>query len=242
LDASEIDQAKIGLAGVVTVAADEYEEACTRIVGRTLSEVDRVIAGREAELAGVYVVGGASSLPVVGRTLRQRFARRVHRSAQPSSSTAIGLAVAADPSSGIGVSERLNRCFGVFREADSGGNISFDVILDPALEVPAQFSAPHSIQRRYQPAHNIGHFRFIECSSLTADRIPSGDISHFAQVVFPFDPALQQAGTDLRKVPITRMDLTDHWVEEGYAIDSAGIITLSMLDLQTGYQQTHRFG
>ena len=32
------------------------------------------------EVAGIYMVGGASGLPVVPRVVRERFGRRVHRS------------------------------------------------------------------------------------------------------------------------------------------------------------------
>lgn len=242
LDAGEIQQAKLGPEGVVLVPADDFEEASARIVSRSLGEVERVIAGHEAELAGVYVVGGGSTLPVVGRALRERFARRVHRSAHPSSATAMGLAIALDPSSGVGVKERLNRCFGVFREANDGGGVSFDVILDSAVQVPGDFGARHAIRRRYQPAHNVGHFRFIECSSLSPDRTPSGDITHFAQVVFPFDPALQRKDVDIGAVPVVRASASERWIEEQYEVDAAGIVTLMMLDVQTGYQQVHRFG
>jgi molecular chaperone DnaK (HSP70) len=242
LDAGELTEARLPPEGVVLVAADEYEAACMRVVSRTVGEVERVIQGHESELAAVYVVGGASSLPVVTRVLRQRFGNRVKRSRQPSSSAAIGLSIAADPASGVGVKERLNRCFGVFREADSGGGVSFDVILDATVQVPGDFAKPHSIRRRYQPVHNIGHFRFIECSSLTTDKAPSGDITHVAQVVFPFAVSLQQKPVlDLTPIPITRVSSGEHWIEEVYEVDAAGIITLVMTDLQTGYKQTHLF-
>src|SRR5438309_782315 len=48
------------------------------------------------DIAGIYVVGGASELPLVARALRQRFGRRVHRSPYPSAAIAIGLAIACD--------------------------------------------------------------------------------------------------------------------------------------------------
>jgi hypothetical protein len=90
--------------------------------------------------------------------------------------------------------------------------------------------------------HNIGHFRFIECSSLTTDKAPSGDITHVAQVVFPFAVSLQQKPVlDLTPIPITRVSSGEHWIEEVYEVDAAGIITLVMTDLQTGYKQTHLF-
>ncbi len=51
------------------------------------------------DLSGVYVVGGASGLPSVGRALRATHGRLYHRSVSPSMSAANGLAIANDDSS-----------------------------------------------------------------------------------------------------------------------------------------------
>ncbi|MEJ7728535.1 MAG: Hsp70 family protein [Polyangiaceae bacterium] len=66
-----------------------YYERTRPLVERTLAALEPVLrrdqddASRVAEVAGIYVVGGASGLPVVPRTLRERFGRRVHRSPHP---------------------------------------------------------------------------------------------------------------------------------------------------------------
>jgi molecular chaperone DnaK (HSP70) len=73
-----------------------------------------------AEIAGVYVVGGASELPIVARALRERFGRRVHRSPYPSAAVAIGLSIAADAGAGFELVDRYARTFGVFREGAGG--------------------------------------------------------------------------------------------------------------------------
>ena len=44
--------------------------------------------------------------------------------------------------------------------------------------------------RRYHPAHNLGHFRFLECSHLAADGRPAGDLTHWDEIRFPFVPSL----------------------------------------------------
>src|SRR5215470_1782778 len=77
--------------------ADLYA-ACAPLIDRTLAAMAPVLdhlEGGEADagLAGIYVVGGASALPAVGRELRERYGRRVHRSAYPFAAVAIGLAI-----------------------------------------------------------------------------------------------------------------------------------------------------
>ncbi|MFT5454268.1 MAG: molecular chaperone DnaK (HSP70), partial [Myxococcota bacterium] len=79
--------------------ADVYA-ACAPLVEHTLATVAGVVPRSNGVfdddgLSGVYVVGGASSLPVVARMLRTAFGRRVRRAGSPSGSTAIGLAIAA---------------------------------------------------------------------------------------------------------------------------------------------------
>src|ERR1019366_3393146 len=50
----------------------------------------------------------------------------------------------------------------------------FDAIFPKGTIVPAPGAAPVSVTRRYRAAHNVGHFRFLECTRLTGDR-PDGD-------------------------------------------------------------------
>ena len=83
-----------------------------------------------SEVAGIYVVGGAGSFPLVARMLRTSFGeKRVKRSPHPFAATAIGLAVFLDKEAGFALSERLSRHFGVFREAHAGEDVIFDPIL-----------------------------------------------------------------------------------------------------------------
>ncbi len=52
---------------------------------------------------------------------------------------------------------------------------------------------PLAIRRCYSPVHNSGHFRFLECSHRAADGGPSGEVTMWDEIYFPFDPALQDA-------------------------------------------------
>src|SRR5260370_35516570 len=125
--------------------------------------------GAGSELAGSYVGGGASSFPPVYRLLRERFgAHRVRRSPHPFGSCAIGLAIHLDEAAGYSLAERLTRHFGVFRENLSGEDISFDVL------VPKDTALPAEVSRRYRAAHNVGHYRFVECGRIERGR-PDGN-------------------------------------------------------------------
>ena len=84
----------------LVLAVSDYFDACAPLVERTLDAMGPVVQRGEgggedafADVAGVYVVGGASALPVVGRLLKTRFGRRVHRSPYPHAAVAIGLAI-----------------------------------------------------------------------------------------------------------------------------------------------------
>src|SRR5260221_8116085 len=59
----------------------------------------------------LYITGGGSELPLIARMLRERFGRRVRRSAYARSATAIGLAIQADQPETHRLSERLSRSF-----------------------------------------------------------------------------------------------------------------------------------
>ena len=191
-----------------------------------------------SQIAGFYLVGGASVLPLVPRMLRERFGRRVYRSPYPAASTAIGLAIAADPDSGYTLSDRLSRGFGVFRESDDGQRLHFDSIFsrDQALERDTEVR----VERRYRAAHNIGWFRFAEYADML-DGQPAGDIVPYEDVIVPFTSELQAGGVDLSGLDVVRTGEA-HWIEESYVIDRHGIVSFTITDLETGYRQTHQLG
>ncbi len=220
----------------VVVAVAEFYERAALLVERTIDIMRPLLGtlGEDSELdevAGIYTVGGGSGLPLVARVLRERFGRRVHRSPFPAAACAIGLAIAADDDSGFSVSDRLSRTFGVFREQDDGRALSFDALLLP--DVPLG-GAP--LVRRYRAAHNVGHFRFVECASLR-DGEPDGDVIPFADVRFAFDGRLR--GRDLSEVPVVRTGSGPE-IEERYHVDDNGMILVEIEDVAAGFVQSFR--
>ncbi|MGA4669106.1 Hsp70 family protein [Propionibacteriaceae bacterium Y1923] len=228
----------------VTVRIPDFYEVAGELVDRTVATMSPLIgldaqgnpSLNDTEVAGIYLVGGASGLPLVARRLREQFGRRVHRSPYPAASTAIGLAIAADESAGFSLQDRLSRGFGVFREADDGQGISFDQIFDRTTVTGTD---TFEVIRRYQPQHNIGWFRFVEYASVDEQGLPTGDIVPFAEMLFPYDPALR--GQDLEGLPITRIG-EGGIIEERYLIDPHGIVEVHVTDLSRGYQISRVLG
>ncbi|MBK8011877.1 MAG: Hsp70 family protein [Deltaproteobacteria bacterium] len=226
---------------VVTVKASDFYDACEPLIERTLETLARVTPDGDSlmsDVAGIYVVGGASALPAITRRLRKTYGRRVHRSPYPSAATAIGLAIAMDSEAGYQLTERFSHTFGVFREAHDGAEVAFDTIFDRGTTLKTSESA--ELTRTYRAVHNVGHFRYIECGWLSARGIPSGDITPFADVYFPFDQRLQSGNNNLSTVPIRRAQRLGHLIQEKYAVDPAGIVELTITDLDSGYACRHR--
>lgn len=250
-----------GLSEPVVIVAERFYERCMPLVDETLAMMKRVLDGRDgealiyndhtapfaavpisdAEIAGIYVVGGASTLPLIARMLKDSYGRRVHRSAYPSASTAIGLAIALDDQ-GFVLTERFSHHFGVFREARDGTEVAFDPIFNEVTEQPSLSGTSVTSVRTYRAAHNVGHFRYIECGWLDGHGAPSGDITPFAEVLFPFDPTLRRPEVDLRDVPVRRTGSAGPLVEERYSVNAGGIVELTIVDLETGFERRHRLG
>lgn len=224
----------------VDVAVDDLYEAVTELVDRTLGVMADLVGGlgdaalAESDVAGIYLVGGASGLPIVPRLLRARFGRRVHRSPYPAASTAIGLAIAADGESGYTLEDRLSRGVGVFRELDGGAVLGFDPILLPETRVDT------TITRRYRSAHTVGHYRLIEFGGLTPAGSPAGEVIPLTDVLMPFVREWQD-GRPLQESDVWRTEEGTE-VEERYDVDAAGIITVTITDLGSGHSVTRVLG
>ncbi len=258
----ELDGEAGGAPTEVTVAVADFYAACAPLLEQTLLGMSPVLRSADeegeddaddraaraegaadlSEVAGIYVVGGASALPLVGRALRERYGRRVHRSPYPFAATALGLAIAADAGSGFTLQDQLSRHFGVFRESDEGRTVAFDPIFTRELALPAPGAPPRTLRRVYRAAHNVGHYRFAECSAVDEAGVPSGDLTPLGDVRFAFDPALRSHATvALDDVSIVRRT-GGPLVQEEYSVDGSGIVLVTISDLETGYVREFRLG
>ena len=185
-------------------------------------------------LDALYVTGGGSELPAVSRMLKEVFGRRVRRSAYTRSATAIGLAIQADTGAGYMLREKFTRHFGVWREAEGGHAVRFDPLFPKGTPLPGAGESPLVAVRTYSPAHNLGHFRYLECSHRDSNEHPSGDIAVWDEIRFPFDPGLQNE-TELTAATVRRSeDMETQVVEEKYSCDSAGTVTVEIANLTAG--------
>jgi molecular chaperone DnaK (HSP70) len=221
------------------VPAATFEAALEPLIERTIcalsSAIERMghIHGSSIEKhTVVYQVGGASQLPAVGRMLRKRFGRRVWRSPYPHGSVAIGLAIAAQEQTDVQIVERLTRHFGVWREYEAGGGVYYEPVFVKDTRLPTNGQRLSEV-RRYQVHHNIGHYRFVECSNVS-DGAPRGDVHPWREVLFPLQPEL--VGTDLTGLAVQRLAHPGDEIEERYNCDANGIVGIEIVNRTAGYQ------
>lgn len=235
----------------VSVPMSEFYERCRPLVEETLHATEDLVAGRgarggsngstsDAPLEVLYVTGGGSELPLVARMLREAFGRRVRRSAYTRSATAVGLAIQADAQAGYRLAERFTRYFGVWREAEGGRAVVFDPLFAKGMKLPQPSETPLVSSRRYVPVHNVGHFRYLECSRLDPEGRPAGDVAVWDEIRFPFDSALESDGP-LSEVPVIRREAAPQQeAEESYSCDASGMVAVTITRHSDGYTRRYR--
>ncbi len=241
-----IDLGQISLvAGEVLVPVSQFYEKCQPLIHQTiqaaLSSLSAAMGGEEdgqQALACVYLVGGSCQLPVLARSLKECFGKRVRRSPYPSAATAIGLAIIADQESGYSLEDQFSRHFGVWRESEEGQQMVFDPIFLKRTRLPRPGQPTLRAIRYYHPAHNLGHFRFIECSHLKNQKEPIGDIINWDEIFFPFDPRLA-CESRLDKIRVKRWpEAETHLIEEVYSCNANGLVEVTISNLATGLRRT----
>jgi molecular chaperone DnaK (HSP70) len=234
-----------GCEPVMLDTAEVYERA-QPLVDRTVELLDRVfdsLRGRgidpdnPRELGAVYLVGGATAFPPVARTLRKLHRRKIQLAPQPHAATALGLAIAADPDAGLFVHETVTRYFGVWREGESGREKVFDPIL--FKNTTANSAEPVRALRSYRPAHSVGHLRFVECSELSDGGAPSGDLTPYGDLYFPYDPSLLHAKNLSARASERRPELLAEEIVEHYEYGQDGTITVEVENRTRGYRRRY---
>ena len=228
--------------GEASIGVDVFYEECRPLVEASRKVVEDLLASHaDQAIDTLYLTGGGSELPSVARVLRETFGRRVQRSAYMRSATAIGLAMRAEGHEARPVRDQFTKHFGVWREADEGRNVVFDVIFPRGLRLPSRGQEPLRIVRSYHPAHNIGYFRYLECSQVGTKNQPEGEISNWDEIRVPFDPKL---GTvDLTAETVRRYPAAqNHWIEEEYTCDANGTVKVKIHSTIAGQAQEYRLG
>ena len=141
----------------------------------------------------------------------------------PGASTAVGLAIAADPGTDMNLHDKRARGIGVFRERDSGNAVAFDPLV--TVDSEPDDDGVIRIQRRYRAAHNVGVFRFVEFTAIDGEGHP-GDVSLLSEIAVPFERGLP-AGRDLSRVPVERRDHGPEVIEK-IRVSSDGIASITI--------------
>jgi molecular chaperone DnaK (HSP70) len=238
--AIDMERVRAGLEQV-TIPAETYYERCRPIIESTRAIVENVLAeDSQGQLDTLYVTGGGSELPAVARILRESFGRKVRRSAYMRSASAVGLAIRAAAASDK-LQEQFNQNFGMWREADSGGTIVFDLIFPRGVRLPAPSEPPLRFERVYQPVHNIGHFRYLECSRLNDQGQPIGEITNWEQIQFPFDPQLWNR-PNLASEPVKPLASNGIVAREEYTCDANGDLRVKISSMPSGNSREYVIG
>jgi molecular chaperone DnaK (HSP70) len=232
----------------VTIETSHVYQRVEPLVRRTLALLDRVFAQLVAhgidpnnprELGAVYLVGGATAFPLVGKLLREAFGRKVQLAAEPHAATAVGLAIAGDPEADIYVREAVTRHFGVWREGDGGRDKVFDPIFTKGT---ISDSGEHIVERHYSPVHAVGHLRFLECSELGELGQPAGDLTPWCDLFIPYVPELADrpdlgALSQARHLP----EGSEHVVER-YAYERDGKVRVAVENVTRGFRREFVLG
>jgi molecular chaperone DnaK len=227
----------------VSISVDAFYERCRPLVEASRRVVEALLAAHpDHAIDTLYLTGGGSELPPVARVLRETFGRRVQRSAYMRSATAIGLAIRAEGHENRPLRDQFTKNFGVWREADDGRNVVFDVIFPRGVKLPSRGEEPLRMVRSYRPAHNIGYFRYLECVHLGANNQPEGEISNWDEIRVAFDPSLRDSA-DLTDQPVRPYAPPQELViEEEYTCDANGDVEVKIRDKITQQANEYRLG
>jgi hypothetical protein len=138
------------------------------------------------------------------------------------------------------LSDRFSRVFGVFREANGGSEVTFDPIFSHDVLLPNERQRQAVVERTYRAAHNVGHFRYLECAEVDTSGHPRGDMASFADIYFPFDARLRDEKIELGSVDVHRFGDRGPLIRETYAVNAQGIVEVRIANLDDHYEFAYR--
>jgi hypothetical protein len=110
------------------------------------------------------------------------------------------------------------------------------------MHLPEQDQPALRLERTYRPTHNVGHFRYLECSRLDEHGQPIGEITNWEQIQFPFDSRLSNCA-DLSTVSVEPMTAeTGLIAREEYTCDSSGNLRVTISALPSGNTRAYEIG
>lgn len=234
---------------VVGIEREQLLAVAKPLVTKTMVAMGKLLKRNSAELdqlCAVILTGGSSALPGVHEAV-QRSLDRLGRSGaaviasdRSMHDVAMGAAYASADTSLI--ERRTALHFGVWRVEH--GTEWFDVLVPRGESIDPD----QPIERRvaYQPTHDIGAFRYCQCTDLvdangnevaaapdaapgTKGLLPAGDILEYPSAIrIPFVPELRGVSApelDQRDIVTTAPTVA---VVERYTVDSDGIISISI--------------
>jgi molecular chaperone DnaK (HSP70) len=210
-------------------------ETTLALTEQLLGRLPGAVGDDPRALGGIYLVGGAAAFPAVARALRARFGKKLQLAAQPAAATAIGLALAADRDDTLLVREAATRHFGVWRESAHGADKVFDRLI-------AKDAAAGTIERRYRPAHTVGHLRFVECGALDTDGQPVQDLVPFRDVYFPYTAELADRADLAAVATERRAAVAADEIAETYTYGADGSISVRIENRSRGYARSYDLG
>ncbi len=184
----------------------------------------------------IYLVGGSSKLPIVSSMISEAFPKeRVILTDKPFRAVAMGAAICA----GEHVSYRdvFSRHFGLIRLRDHGRMETFDTIFPAGTPIPRRGQPPLVKVAEYHPRHNIGHLRYLECTSIDMDGMPSGSVRTWSDIHFPYDPGVSLTAAPAEEDIVETDQFSSEPVCEIYRCDSDGVITVELRRERT--QESH---
>jgi len=198
----------------------------------TLGRVIEAAAAKEPRIradAGLtlYLVGGSSKLPLVAEMVSEAFPKgRVILTDKPFTSVAMGAAICATER--VSYRDVFARHFGLIRLRDHGRAETFDTIFPAGTPIPRKGEPALEKVAWYHPHHNVGHLRYLECTSIGPDGLPAGDVRPWSAILFPYDPQLPLTASLSRAEIVATDRFANEAVCEVYRCDSDGVITVEL--------------